>query len=368
MDITVEIKEGLERCVECGLCMEEGICPSYSVRKEKIYSPLGRLDSLKDLLNGDIKEDAIKSLLTCNGCGRCTQVCPSEIKIGELVVFGRNLLYKEGLLPLDSQKRIIESIMKNGNAVVKEEEKRLIYRDSLYKEFFDKDSDTLLFFGCISSFFQENTVRATLNILKMLNVEFRILRNEGCCGIFLYDGGYFDKAEELFKKNRDRFQSLGIKNIIVLCPSCYKCFSMYYPKLIGDFDISVFHFIEVVAREIKKGKSIPSKFKKEVVLHEPCKMTRFMNIIEEPREVLSSLDISFKELDQNKEMSLCCGAGGGVRAYDMELALEIGDSVLRRAGNKDIVTMCPFCTMNFNSASKRYKKGIRAYHIAEMIW
>ena len=363
---TIEIKKELERCVECGLCMEEGICPSYSLRKEDVYSPLGRLNALRQILDGERREDILKSLLTCNGCGRCTQVCPSEINIGELIVYGRNILYREGILPLDSQRRIIESIIKRGNAVLKEDEKRLTYRDS-YREFFEEESDTLLFLGCISSFFQGDTVDATINTLRRLGIRFRILKDEGCCGIFLYDGGYFDKAEELFKKNRDRFYSLGIREIIVLCPSCYKCFSMYYPRLIGKFEIKITHFVEVVARNIEE-KSILSSFSKEIMLHEPCKMTRFMNIIEEPRNLLRLLGIPFREFDQNRKMSLCCGAGGGVRAYDMGLALEIGDSVLKRAEDRDIVTMCPFCKMNFNSASKRYKRGIRAYHIAEVIW
>ncbi len=365
MKVIEKIEEQITKCVECEACME--VCPSYSVRNEYLYSPLGRIEALRNLLKNRVTENEERSLLTCNICGRCTQVCPENIQIGELAILGRNLLYSKKILPGPRHRKIIESILDRENAVARENKERITYEDA-YKKEIERKSDTLFFLGCISSFFQKNTAKAAIQVLKELKIEFRLLKEEGCCGIFLYDGGYFDKAEFVFRRNAERFKHLGIKKIIVLCPSCYKCFNVYYPKLITGFDIQVLHFVELVAEELEKGKSLPASSDINFTLHEPCKMTRSMHIVEEPRKILNSLKISFQEFEENRQMCLCCGAGGGVRAYDMELALEIGASVLKKANSKNIVTMCPFCTMNFNHSAKKYEIQAKAYHIAEILW
>ncbi len=368
MDLIEDISQEIDKCIECNSCMEEEICPSYTVRKEHVYSPLGRLHSLNLLIKDEGDEKEIeKSLLTCNGCGRCTEVCPVDIRIGETVTKGRNILYKKGILPKESHKRIIDSILYKDNAVGREEKQKIIYKDPFYDELFDKESDTLLFLGCISSFFHADAVKASIKMLDYLGVSFRLLKEEGCCGIFLYDGGYFDKARDIFRKNRDRFVRLGIKKIIVLCPSCYKCFKTYYPEILGGFDLEVTHFIEVIAGELKKGKRISGNGR-EFILHEPCKMTRFMGILNEPREVLNASEIKFAEFEQHKNMSFCCGAGNGVRAYDMELSLEIARFVLDKAMEKDVITMCPFCSMNLGHASRKYNKEIKVSYISEVIF
>ncbi len=360
-----KIEEQIAKCIKCEACMD--VCPSYSVRDEYTYSPLGRIEALEALLKSQITENEEKSLLTCNICGRCTQVCPEDIQIGDLVILGRNILYTKKVIPKTRHEKIIESITYKGNAVTRESNERIIYKDSRYKKYIEQESDTLFFLGCISSFFQENTVKAAINVLEKLEVEFRLLKDEGCCGIFLYDGGYFDKAEYIFKKNVERFTHLGIKKIIVLCPSCYKCFSIYYPRILGRFDIQIYHFVELIAQELEKGKKLTARLDMDFILHEPCKMTRSAYITDEPRNILNSLGIRFKEFEENREMCFCCGAGGGVRAYDMNLALEIGASVLRKAGSNNIITMCPFCIMNFNHSAKKYGIKTKAFYIAEII-
>lgn len=363
-----DIGKELERCIECEACMEEGLCPSYTVKKENLYSPLGRLKALEQLIKGDANLDMERAFLTCNGCGRCTEVCPVDINIGELVCTGRSILYQKGILPKESQKRIIDSIFEKGNAVLRDKSKRLVYGNLEYMKFFNRDSDTLLFLGCISSFFHKNAVDKSIKLLDYLGISFRLLEDEGCCGIFLYDGGYFDRAKAIFKKNVDRFNSLGIKRIIVLCPSCYKCFGRYYQELLGEFPFEVVHLIEAVEKELENGKSLPSDTENHFILHEPCKLTRFMGIIEEPRKVLNLSGVKFDEFDENREMSLCCGAGSGVRAYDMDLAVNIAKIVLNRAKGKTIITICPFCTMNLNYASKKSGEKVKAVYISEVLF
>ncbi len=364
------IKEGLDACIECETCMEEGICPTYTVKKEKVYSPFGRINLLRKLLSEPkhVDEEMKESLLTCTGCGRCTEVCPVDVNIGELVTLGRGILYRMGELPTERQKRIIESIKLQGNAVGRKEEEKAIHKDPFYKRFMDEKCETLLFIGCISSFFQERAVKSSLKILEHIGVEFSILEREGCCGIFLFDGGYFDTAKEVFERNVEKFESLGVKRIITMCASCQKCFSLYYEKILGDFPFEVTHFIQVLYENLGRGKTLPVESESEFVLHEPCKLTRFMNVIDEPRIVLDKTGIKYGDLPEKGRMCLCCGAGSGVRAYSPTIAMEIAERVIKKAGGKDLITLCPFCSFNFNYTSRKKNLGAEALYISEVLW
>ncbi len=367
------LKSGVDECIECETCMEEGICPTYFVKRDKTYSPLGRIFSLRKLVSqkkpqADELETIKESLLTCTGCGRCTEVCPVDVKVGELSTLGRNVLYGWGIIPTEKQRKIADGIFSLGNAVGRKEEDRVIYKREIIRDFIGRKSETLLFLGCISSFFHENAVAASVNILKDLGIDFTLLENEGCCGIFLYDGGYFDRAEELFRKNVERFSSAGIKRIIVLCASCHKCFKMYYPNILGEIPFDVVHFVEVVEEELSKGKTLPANSEEEFTLHDPCKLSRFMGIVDTQRAVLRKLGVNYTELSEKGRMSLCCGAGSGVRAYSPELAMDIAERVIRESGKRRLITLCPFCSFNFNYTSRKRSLESKAIYISEALW
>ncbi|MGZ7068849.1 MAG: heterodisulfide reductase-related iron-sulfur binding cluster, partial [Methanobacterium sp.] len=65
------------------------------------------------------------------------------------------------------------------------------------------------------------------------------------------------------------------------------------------------------------------------------------------------------EMEQNKEKSRCCGAGAGVRSAYPEITEEIATMRVEDAekvGAKIIVTTCPFCILNLDSACRDDKK------------
>ena len=198
-------------------------------------------------------------------------------------------------------------------------------------------------------------------------MDFFITDNELCCGIFLYDGGYDDKARDYFRRNTEKLLEKNVKEIITLCASCYKCFSIYYKEILGELPFRVRHFIEVVYEHIAKGVEKIGNGKK-YILHDPCKLSRYMGILDEPRIVLKRFGISFDEFSQKANMSLCCGAGGGVRSYKPALSIEIAGRVLEEAGKRDIITLCPFCVFNFNYSAKKKNLTTRALYISEVLW
>ncbi len=73
-----------------------------------------------------------------------------------------------------------------------------------------------------------------------------------------------------------------------------------------------------------------------------------------------------------KELSWCCGAGGGLKSDFTNLAHEIAKSRVLEAietGADLLVTSCPFCLKNLQEAAKEltHKKPIQILDLLEII-
>ena len=359
-DLIVEI----DSCDECEKCVD--VCPTYIVSEEDLFSPLRRLKSAKQIFEGEkVSERIVESIYNCPECARCDEVCPKEIKISEIVAIARMELVKRGFAPLEGHKKIINGIMEKGNSVNGNPDERLNW---LPEPFEERNSDTLLYLGCLPSYLVKNAARSSYLLLKAAGVDFRILENEGCCGVYLYDAGIIDQAREVFAENTQRFKNLGIKRIITPCAGCYRCFKRYYPALIEDADFEVLHIVEVLHELLKKGKL---RFKtneggKALTYHDPCRLGRKEGLYDEPRELLAASAHTIDELDENRAMGMCCGAGAGIRSIYRNLSMEIA-SILLDAASETLVTSCPFCAFNMSYASRKKEKDVDVRYLTEVL-
>ncbi len=330
------------------------VCPTYAITGQPLFSPMHRLKTAKKLFGEEeVNEQMIESLYNCAKCMRCETVCPEEIKITEIVSGSRNKLFERGLGPLDKHNKVIEGILNKGNAVNGDPEKRL---DWLPETFSKKKSDTLLYLGCLPSYFLKDIAISSYLILKKLNIDFMILEDEGCCGVYLYESGRIDLAKEVFQKNTEKFKSLGIHKIITPCNGCMQCFKRYYPELLGEIDFSVHHIVEVVYNSLKKNPEILKKIQRIVTYQDPCRLARLEGITDEPRQILKWCGAEIEEMTRNRGDAPCCGAGGGIRSVYKDLSMEIAFNLLNMAKTGTIVSTCPFCTFNLNYTSR--KKGL----------
>jgi len=93
-----------------------------------------------------------------------------------------------------------------------------------------------------------------------------------------------------------------------------------------------------------------------------------------PRIILRKLEedvgIKFTEMYRIKLNSMCCGAGGGVRAGYPEFSLRTASLRCDEANaiNADILTTeCPFCWRNLTDANEQYNHGMIVMGVLEMI-
>ncbi len=367
-----KILEEIESCIDCKICLD--VCDTYLVTNDLLKSPNGRLKIAKKVFNNhEILQEELISLYTCTLCALCDLVCQQSIKISEVIHSSKIKLVKEKKATLDIHNKIINGIIEKDNSVNGNPEERLSWLPENYKEteiFEKKESDTLLFFGCMSSFRVKESATIPYEILKLADYDFKILENEPCCGEYVYSAGNIELAKKIFEENIEIFKKNGVKNLIVTCSGCLYAFDKVYRKYFRDFDLDVRHIIDVIHELEKKGKIQLTPLNKTITYHDPCRLGRkYKNgpLFTEPRELLKKCGLDIKELSENPEECPCCGAGSGIRGVDSSICINIGKDLFNKLETKEFLSSCPLCVFNFRYVNYKNQMDIESKYITDYI-
>jgi glycolate oxidase len=326
----------------------------------------GRLEPSKELADRFYK---------CTTCLNCNAVCPAGIKVHDIIQAARTRLVNAGYLPSIHQ-ALMESIEEKGNPFGEAPEKRT---DIYPREYQPKDkASTLLYFGCVASYQDINIIPSVLNIMNKASIDYISLGSkEYCCGYISFLLGDEKEFESCINKNISLFKQMGFKEIVTTCAGCYRTFKDLYSKYMKLDNIQVYHIVEYLDKLITDHQITFKDGAKKVKVsyHDPCDIGRHMNIYEPPRNVIRALpSVELVEFPQNRNLAKCCGGGGGLKAYDTEMSLEIAYKRIQEAnsvGAEVVVSACPACKSNLQVAAARLrkeKKGkIKVMDIAELV-
>lgn len=215
--------------------------------------------------------------------------------------------------------------------------------------------ELLLWVGCASSYRAPDLASSLMNILRTLEIDYKYLgSNEGCCGSILLRLGLKREFLEVAKGTLNLVLSTEAWKLVTHCPGCLRTFKLDYPAQLGlTLNFEVQHSTQLILDYLKPSILKPIEIK--AAYFDPCHLGRHMNIYEPPRRLLSMIPgIRLIELNENRETSLCCGAGGGVRACFEELAQAMAQELLdhiKLTGAEAVITACPFCYHNLKTAS-----------------
>jgi len=358
-------KDVFYQCGKCGTCRTvykdanwANICPSGEYGKFESYYLGG-----KNLLTWAITTDQLKwtdnmakIFYQCTVCLACTQQCQiPEIHhfAGEWLMAMREEAVLRGYGPMPEQARYTEHIMKENNPYIEKHEDRLKWLPSHIK--LTPDAKLAYFVGCTTSYREQEIAVATAEILNSLQVEFRILKDERCCGSPVYMTGQAEKAKKIAEKNVNIFKEAGIDKIITSCAGCYRTLKETYPNKLGqDHGIEILNLPKFLLKKINNNEL---KFNKNVNMkityHDPCHIGRHMGIYKPPREVLKKIPgIELIEMPRNRFNAWCCGSGGGVRSAFKDLSSFTAIERIKEAKEttaEAIVSCCPFCLNQFKN-------------------
>jgi len=369
------------QCGKCGTCRTvykdafwSRVCPSGEFGKFEAYY-LGGKNLLTWAINTDKlkwSENLAKIFYQCSVCLACVQQCRiPEIHTyaGEWLMAMREEAVKLGYGPMPEQAQYTEHVMVEKNPYMEKHEDRLNWLPSHIKQ--SSDAKLAYFVGCTSSYREQNVAISTAEILNSLNIDFRILDNEECCGSPVYMTGQTDKAKELAEQNIKNFKDAGIEQIITSCAGCYRTWKDTYPNKFGlTHEIEVKHLPEFIRSKLKTGEMNFNKdVNMKITYHDPCHIGRHMGIYKAPRDVLQQIPgIELIEMTRNRHNAWCCGSGGGVRSAFKELSTFAAKERIEEAKEtkaEAIVSCCPFCLNQFKNNIEN--NDIQALDLSELI-
>jgi Fe-S oxidoreductase len=215
---------------------------------------------------------------------------------------------------------------------------------------------------------------SAVSVLRKIGIDVGYLHEEEpCCGSPLYYTGFADDYGAHARENYSLLKSRGVKKIVGLIPACTSALKKVYPTYINGYDLEVYHFFEIAAKKLKEtDRKLKVKEAVAIAYHEPCQLSRYLDIRDEPREILQRIEgVTLVELDpeQSGKYSTCCG-GGGLEAVSPELSERIGVKRVKELGKTGaslIVTNCPACEMQLNSILHKQGSAIKVMDLVTLI-
>ncbi|WP_457558395.1 (Fe-S)-binding protein [Candidatus Harpocratesius sp.] len=404
---------GFEECVQCGYC--RNVCRVYNVTfNEKDYAG-GRNRILKSLSRNAIKfdkDEIVDTIYRCMLCGNCREVCP--IGIDTVAVFQkfRKDSISKGVLP-EKLDWINKAIKETKNPFRENHEDRFKWTEKsepglralkrgieLFQKIEDGEDATMekkyevgYFLGCTSAYRNTELAIATSQILERLGMEFIFFPEEQCCGSVQYRTGLEDHTLDLIRNNVEMIRKSGVRDVVFSCSGCYSTFLLEYPRLFGEeLGFNLYHIAEYAPKIIKE-KGLNVRYTKRtkdnpmlITYHDPCHLGRYCKKYDEPRELINMIEgVKLIEMKHIREMSWCCGAGGGVKALYGELAgvvarNRLGETtqcmeILRserlmeaeQTNAEVLVSSCVFCKNNLNQAATEDNSELLVTDISEIL-
>lgn len=332
----------------CGFCREE--CPVYRVKRYETYSCRGKMLVARGLMEGLLppSEEIAEMLERCLLCGYCQARC--ALKNMDIITALRRQMVREGLGAQPHVTNVMK-IIKDGQLfdappLAKREGKIPIYVGCLYRS-------------------RPKELSTIFSVLERLNLSPQV-SEEACCGYIAEATGFsqeFEKAKIRCKGNLTQQEG---SLTLTLCPTCTITLKQRY-------GLPVQHAMVAIHQRLK-GPDIARRLKPlnlRATYHDPCHLGRMLGIFEEPRSILRQMNVDLVEMEHHRSFSTCCGGGGGLRAVDDALSIEISKNRIRDAlkvGAEMIVTVCPTCESTLLRASGRLIKEVDGFVDVQSLW
>ena len=242
------------------------------------------------------------------------------------------------------------------------------------------------FLGCITPLRYPGIEAATRLVMKQFNIELVEMEGASCCpapGVF----GSFDIWNWLCiaARNLSIAEEKGV-DITLVCNGCYgtlqeasylledegkrnevnDTLSKINRRYTGQ--VKVKHIIEVLMEDvgferIRSQISIPFK-RLRVATHYGCHYLKPSKIRrhgspENPRHLDDFVTALGAESVHYRDKLMCCGAGGGVRSAELDVALDFTLEKVQNmteAGAECILTPCAFCHFQFDTGQVELKE------------
>jgi L-lactate dehydrogenase complex protein LldE len=233
-----------------------------------------------------------------------------------------------------------------------------------------------LFVPCYVDLIKPEVGVSMVRVLRRLGVEFVYLEDQTCCGQPAFNSGFFDEARTVARHFLDVFEKESWDYIVCPSGSCATMVSHYYPFIFeGMNEESRSEALGHRVRELSDFlvnvlgvRDLGARYKGKAVFHCGCHQRRELGVLEEPRELLRSVE-GLELLDWENE-ELCCGFGGTFAVKMPDVSTAMADEKIKalvKSGADTLVSCDSSCLMHLEGRLKRTGHDTRVYHLAQVL-
>jgi Fe-S oxidoreductase len=334
----------------------------------------GNFDRVEPIIreNSSINGDVLWSCLTCRAC---EDICPVNIEHLDFIVEARkHQVLMETSFPPELQETF-SSLENQGNPWGFNPDSRADWSKGLDVPLMsdNPEAEVLWFVGCAGSFDDrgKKISEAMARVLHRAGVDFAILGpEESCNGDMARRTGNEYLAQTLIRQNAEILNGYKPKKILTGCPHCFNIIKNEYPRFGAGYPVvSHADFLLDLHRQGRlptNGNSLDS-----LTFHDSCYLGRWNGIIQQPRDLLLSMNNGrLTEMRRNREKGFCCGAGGGGMFMEESLGkrinVERAEEVMA-TGVATVAAACPFCAMMLSDGLTDKGSDIAVRDIAEIV-
>lgn len=384
--------KSFESCIKCTACT--AVCPIS--RTNPLYpgpkqsGPDGERLRLK---GAEFYDEALKY---CTNCKRCEIACPSDVKIGDIIVRARNHFSKDmgkskmqilrdailsntdimgrlatpfapvvnTITSLKITKKIMDktiqvdhrrSLPKYSFGTFRKWYKRIATQQKNYTE------KVGYYHGCYVNYNNPQLGQELIKVYNSIGIGVMLLEKEKCCGVPLIVNGFPERAKSQAQFNVAQLES-SIHNqkldIVGTSSTCTLTLKDEYHHLLDIDNSNVKNHIHLVTRHLyslyEQGKKLPLKsLPLRVAYHSACHM-----------EKSGWIPYTIKLLQQIPNLELvmlnsqCCGIAGtyGFKSENYEVSQSIGKNLFEQidqGGFDYAVSDCETCKWQIDMSSSK---------------
>ena len=388
-----------DACVKCGKCIP--VCTIHEVNRDEVTSPRGFLDLLGAYQRGELELDknAKNIFESCFLCTNCVDVCPNDLPVDMLIEQARNDIRKK--FGLAWYKKLAFFLLRNrgimdvlarfgfmfqtcGFKIVEKKSSMymrnfpIIKMDRLFpslakKTFLNSHPDVIhnggkgkvgIFIGCLANYMYTDIGKSLLEILKELQIDVYLIKQQKCCGAPQYFTGDFDSVDALAKFNIEYIEGFvnELDAIIIPEATCSAMIKEDYAHFFHDqpewkaraiaIKPHIFMATEYLEKKTNLAEILATKAKQSdaVTYHDPCHARKMQGVWKEPRNLISQNYVIKEMSDPNR----CCGFGGvTMQTEKYRFAKAAGlpkAAMIKETGAEYVSAECSACRMQLGDA------------------
>ncbi|ALG67510.1 (Fe-S)-binding protein [Beggiatoa leptomitoformis] len=232
-----------------------------------------------------------------------------------------------------------------------------------------------LFVTCLVDMFRPSVGFAALKLLTQAGCHVDVPTAQTCCGQPAYNNGDVADTEAIAKNVITAFQDYDY--VVAPSGSCAGMLRHHYTELFQtdpvwqekarQFSAKCHELISFLV-DVCKLTTVHAEFAQSVTYHDSCSGLRELNVKQQPRQLLQS--VNGLQLLEMPDCEVCCGFGGTfcIKYPDISTRM-VSDKVLdiQNTGAQTLLAGDLGCLLNMAGRLSRLNVPVKAYHVAEVL-